>query len=143
MDVFLRTHIQKIEEWDTWSEAARQTYTHMMASQTLQRQATATQIGLGQPFKLPAYSAIKNLGLLLQRRPLPPAPKKKRKRPAPAMEDNAALAPEPGVMADANEVPSPAAQDQIVATEATPTPDTAGEAAEPEANAATEEKTAN
>ena len=82
MDAFLREHIQKIPEWDTWSDAARQAYAHMMTAQLLQRKAAATQIGIGHPFKLPDYSAIKNLGLLLQRKPLPPPPKKKRKKKA-------------------------------------------------------------
>ena len=107
MDAFLREHIQKIPEWHEWSEPARQAYAHMMTSQMLQRKAAATQISIGHPFKLPAYSAIKNLGLLLQRKPLPESPKKKRKRKAaPAAEaapmeamqeapttDDAALAP--------------------------------------------------
>ena len=81
MDAFLREHIQKIPEWNDWSEAARQAYAHMMTSQMLQRKAMTTQITIGHPFKLPDYSAIKNLGLLLRRQPLPPPPKKKRKRP--------------------------------------------------------------
>jgi hypothetical protein len=81
MDAFLREHIQKIPEWNEWSEAARQAYAHMMTSQMLQRKAMTTQITIGHPFKLPDYSAIKNLGLLLRRQPLPPPPKKKRKRP--------------------------------------------------------------
>ena len=81
MDAFLRGHIEKIPEWHDWSDAARQAYTHMMTSQMLQRKAAATQISIGHAFKLPDYSAIKNLGLLLRRQPLPPPPKKKRKRP--------------------------------------------------------------
>ena len=93
MDAFLREHIQKIPEWHEWSEPARQAYAHMMTSQMLQRKAAATQISIGHPFKLPAYSAIKNLGLLLQRKPLPDPPKKKRKRKAAPTTDDAALAP--------------------------------------------------
>lgn len=100
MDAFLRDHIKKIPEWNDWSEAARQAYAHMMTSQLLQRKATATQIGLGHPFKLPDYSAIKNLGLLLQRKPLPPPPKKKRKKKAAPAADALAT--------DNNEVPAEA-----------------------------------
>ena len=100
MDAFLREHIQKIPEWDSWSDAARQAYAHMMTAQLLQRKAAATQIGIGHPFKLPDYSAIKNLGLLLQRKPLPPPPKKKRKKKAAPAADALAT--------DNNEVPAEA-----------------------------------
>ena len=86
MDLFLRERIEKIPDWASWSEPARQAYTHMMTAQLLQRKAAATQIGIGHPFKLPDYSAIRNLGLLLQRKPLPPPPKKKRKKKPPAAE---------------------------------------------------------
>lgn len=55
---FLRAHIKTFrEEWDGWSENAKYTYTHMMTAQLLQRQAAATQIAIGNPFKLPTPSA--------------------------------------------------------------------------------------
>jgi hypothetical protein len=147
MDTFLRDHIQKIPEWDIWSDAARQAYTHMMTAQLLQRKAAATQIGIGHPFKLPDYSAMKNLGLLLQRRPLPPPPKKKRKKKAapttdaPATDngemptDESTALSEPGGT-EVNEAP-PAGTTELASAEAAQA--TAG--SEGTASAASEEKT--
>ena len=128
MDEFLREHIKKIPEWDTWSEAARQAYAHMMTSQMLQRKAAATQIGMGQAFRLPDYSAIKNLGLLLQRKPLPPPPKKKRKKKAAP----AAQAPE----ADTNLAPADSPQADAPQATETIAPDTADTAPISEVQAA-------
>lgn len=55
---FLRAHIKTFrEEWDGWSDNAKYTYTHMMTAQLLQRQAAATQIAIGNQFKLPSPSA--------------------------------------------------------------------------------------
>ena len=114
MDDFLRAHIQKIPEWNEWSEAARQAYAHMMTSQMLQRKAAATQISIGHAFRLPDYSAIKNLGLLLQRKPLPPPPKKKRKRPV-AVETE---------VASTTEVTEPTVKGVATASEELATPET-------------------
>jgi hypothetical protein len=148
MDAFLREHIQKIPEWDSWSDAARQAYAHMMTAQLLQRKAAATQIGIGHPFKLPDYSAIKNLGLLLQRKPLPPPPKKKRKKKAapaadaPASEngelptEESAALPETEIT-ETNEAP-PAEATEVASAEATQA--TAG--TEGTESAASEEKAA-
>ena len=148
MDAFLREHIQKIPEWDSWSDAARQAYAHMMTAQLLQRKAAATQIGIGHPFKLPDYSAIKNLGLLLQRKPLPPPPKKKRKKKAapaaeaPASEngelptEESAALPETEIT-ETNKAP-PAEATEVTSAEATQA--TAG--TEGTESAASEEKAA-
>ena len=58
LDKFLRAHIKTFrEEWETWSDSAKDTYTHMMTAQLLQRKAAAIQIGLGNVFKLPDPSA--------------------------------------------------------------------------------------
>jgi hypothetical protein len=55
---FLRAHIKTFrQEWDTWSKNAKDVYIHMMTSQFLQRKAAATQIGMGNEFKLPVPSA--------------------------------------------------------------------------------------
>jgi hypothetical protein len=59
---FLRAHIKTFrEEWDGWSESAKYTYTHMMTAQLLQRKAAATEIAIGNKFKLPNPSAQKIL----------------------------------------------------------------------------------
>ena len=58
LDKFLRAHIKTFrEEWEVWSDRAKDVYVHMMASQLVQRKAAATQIGIGNPFKLPVPSA--------------------------------------------------------------------------------------
>lgn len=58
IDAFLRANIKTFrEEWDSWSESAKSTYTHMMTAQLLHRKAAATQIAIGNEFKLPIYSA--------------------------------------------------------------------------------------
>lgn len=55
---FLRAHIKTLrEEWDGWSESAKYAYTHMMTAQLLQRKAAATEIAIGNKFKLPNPSA--------------------------------------------------------------------------------------
>lgn len=55
---FLRTHIKTFrEEWDVWSDRAKDAYVFMMTSQLVQRKAAATQIGIGNEFKLPVPSA--------------------------------------------------------------------------------------
>ncbi len=55
---FLRAHIKTFrEEWDIWSDSAKDAYVHMMTSQLLQRKAAATQIKIGNVFKLPVPSA--------------------------------------------------------------------------------------
>lgn len=65
---FLRAHIKTFrEEWDGWSDHAKYTYTHMMTAQLLQRQAAATQIAIGNPFKLPNPSAQTQLMTSIQR----------------------------------------------------------------------------
>ena len=79
LDKFLRAHIKTFrEEWDEWSSSAKNTYIHLMTSQLLQRKAAATQIMIGNVFKLPVPSAqtqlfesIKNA----QRKPLKLRPK--------------------------------------------------------------------
>ena len=59
---FLRAHIKTLrEEWDGWSESAKYAYTHMMTAQLLQRKAAATEIAIGNKFKLPNPSAQKIL----------------------------------------------------------------------------------
>jgi hypothetical protein len=71
---FLRAHIKTFrEEWETWSDSAKDAYIHMMVSQLLQRKAAATQIGLGHEFKLPDPSAQTDLMLSLQRTQVKPA----------------------------------------------------------------------
>ena len=58
LNKFLRAHIKTFrEEWESWSDSAKDTYTHMMTAQLLQRKAAAIQIGLGNVFKLPDPSA--------------------------------------------------------------------------------------
>lgn len=58
LDKFLRAHIKTFhEEWDSWTDAAKDVYVHMMAAQLVQRKAAATQIGIGNTFKLPDPSA--------------------------------------------------------------------------------------
>jgi len=58
LNKFLRAHIKTFrEEWESWSDSAKDTYTHMMTAQLLQRKAAAVQIGLGNVFKLPDPSA--------------------------------------------------------------------------------------
>ena len=58
LNKFLRAHIKTFrEEWESWSDQAKDTYTHMMTAQLLQRKAAAIQIGLGNVFKLPDPSA--------------------------------------------------------------------------------------
>jgi hypothetical protein len=65
---FLRAHIKTFrEEWDGWSDNAKYTYTHMMTAQLLQRQAAATQIAMGNQFKLPNPSAQTQLMNSIQR----------------------------------------------------------------------------
>ena len=55
---FLRAHIKTFrEEWETWSDSAKDAYVHLMTSQLVQRKAAATQIGIGNEFKLPIPSA--------------------------------------------------------------------------------------
>ena len=55
---FLRAHIKTLrEEWDGWSDSAKYAYTHMMTAQLLQRKAAATEIAMGNKFKLPSPSA--------------------------------------------------------------------------------------
>ncbi len=55
---FLRAHIKTLrEDWDGWSESAKYAYTHMMTAQLLQRKAAATEIAIGNKFKLPNPSA--------------------------------------------------------------------------------------
>jgi hypothetical protein len=58
LEKFLRAHIKTFrEEWDIWSDSAKDAYIHMMTSQLLQREAAAIQIGIGNEFKLPVPSA--------------------------------------------------------------------------------------
>ena len=58
LNKFLRTHIKTFrEQWDELSEAAKNTYVHMMASQLLQRKAAATRIMNYETFQLPVPSA--------------------------------------------------------------------------------------
>jgi hypothetical protein len=58
LNKFLRAHIKTFrEEWESWSDSAKDTYTYMMTAQLLQRKAAAIQIGLGNVFKLPNPSA--------------------------------------------------------------------------------------
>ena len=55
---FLRAHIKTFhEEWDAWSDSAKDAYIHMMTAQFVQRKAATTQIMMGQEFKLPVPSA--------------------------------------------------------------------------------------
>lgn len=55
---FLRAHIKTFqEEFDALSPSAKDAYIHMMTSQLLQRKAAATQISIGNEFKLPVPSA--------------------------------------------------------------------------------------
>jgi hypothetical protein len=55
---FLRAHIKTFhEEWDAWSDSAKDAYIHMMTAQFVQRKAATTQIMMGQAFKLPEPSA--------------------------------------------------------------------------------------
>lgn len=76
---FLRAHIKTFrEEWDSWSDNAKYTYTHMMTAQLLQRQAAATQIALGNKFKLPPRSAHAKLMASIKRAITKPA----KRRPA-------------------------------------------------------------
>jgi hypothetical protein len=71
---FLRAHIKTFrEEWETWSDSAKDAYIHMMVSQLLQRKAAATHIGMGHEFKLPDPSAYTELMLSLQRTQVKPA----------------------------------------------------------------------
>jgi hypothetical protein len=74
---FLREHIKTFrEEWDGWSESARYTYTHMMTAQLLQRKAAATQIAIGNQFKLPRRSAHAKLMASIKRAITKPAKRK-------------------------------------------------------------------
>ncbi len=58
LDKFLRAHIKTFrEEWDAMSDAAKDTYLHMMTSQLLQRKASTTRIMIYEKFKLPVPSA--------------------------------------------------------------------------------------
>ena len=58
LDKFLRAHIKTFrEEWDAMSDAAKDTYLHMMTSQLLQRKASTTRIMIYEEFKLPVPSA--------------------------------------------------------------------------------------
>lgn len=58
LDKFLRAHIKTFrEEWDIWSDSAKDTYVHMMASQLVQRKAATTRIMNYEEFKLPVPSA--------------------------------------------------------------------------------------
>jgi hypothetical protein len=58
LDKFLRAHIKTFhEEWESWTDTAKDVYVHMMAAQLVQRKAAATQIGIGNTFKLPEPSA--------------------------------------------------------------------------------------
>ncbi len=68
LNKFLRAHIKTFrEEWESWSDQAKDTYTHMMTAQLLQRKAAAIQIGLGHEFKLPDPSAQTELMASIQR----------------------------------------------------------------------------
>ena len=74
---FLREHIKAFrEEWDGWSESAKYTYTHMMTAQLLQRKAAATQIAMGNKFKLPPRSAHAKLMASIKRAMTKPAKRK-------------------------------------------------------------------
>ena len=65
---FLRAHIKTFrEEWELWSDLAKDAYIHMMAAQLLQRKAAAIHIGLGHEFKLPDPCAQTDLMQSLQR----------------------------------------------------------------------------
>ncbi len=85
LNEFLRAHIKPIrEQWDTWSENAKAAYVHMLTAQLLQRKAAATQIGIGNEFKLPKPSAnTKLMESLKQSQVKPP-----RYRPALTMPPN-------------------------------------------------------
>ena len=73
VDTFLREQIKTLrDEWRGWSENAKHTYTHMMTAQLLLRKAAATQIGIGQEFKLPDPSAQAQLMASIQQTQLKP-----------------------------------------------------------------------
>jgi hypothetical protein len=58
LNQFLRGHIKTFrEQWDELSDAAKDVYVHMMASQLLQRKAASTRIMNYEAFKLPIPSA--------------------------------------------------------------------------------------
>lgn len=68
LGLFLRAHIKTFrEEWELWSDLAKDAYIHMMAAQLLQRKAAAIHIGLGHEFKLPDPCAQTDLMQSLQR----------------------------------------------------------------------------
>lgn len=85
LNEFLRAHIKPIrEQWDTWSENAKAAYVHMLTAQLLQRKAAATQIGIGNEFKLPKPSANTKLMESLKQSQIKPP----RYRPALTMPPN-------------------------------------------------------
>jgi hypothetical protein len=54
----LRSHIKTFrDEWDVWSDSAKDAYVHMMTSQLVQRKASTTRIMNYEEFKLPVPSA--------------------------------------------------------------------------------------
>ena len=68
LNKFLRAHIKTFrKEWDVLSDNAKVTYIHMMTSQLLQRKAAATQIRIGNEFKLPVPSAQTQMFESIQR----------------------------------------------------------------------------
>ena len=70
VDKFVRAHIHTLrEEWNTWSDNAKHTYTHMMTAQLLQRKAAV----LGYELKLPDPSAQAKLLESLQQARKKPA----------------------------------------------------------------------
>lgn len=82
IDQFLRDHIKTLRhEWNDWSDSAKHTYTHMMTAQLLLRKAAATQIGIGNEFKLPEPSAQAQLMASIQQTQVKPA----RRQPALSM----------------------------------------------------------
>ena len=73
LDKFLRAHIKSFrEEWDGLTDSAKNAYVHLMASQLVQRKAAATQIKIGNEFKLPVPSAITTLFESIQQSQIKP-----------------------------------------------------------------------
>ena len=73
LDRFLRSHIRTFrEEWEGLTDSAKNTYVHLMASQLVQRKAAATQIKIGNEFKLPAPSATTTLFESIQQSQIKP-----------------------------------------------------------------------
>lgn len=77
LNKFLRAHIKTFrEEWDAMSDAAKDTYLHMMTSQLLQRKASTTRIMIYEEFKLPVPSAQTTLFESLKQSQIKPRKRK-------------------------------------------------------------------